>query len=161
MSEIKDSGERTEFSSGAVRDMHGGKGRMDLLPMCAILRLSKHYENGCEKYGERNWEKGIPAHSYVDSALRHIMKYMDGYDDEDHLAAALWNLCGLAWTEEKKPEQMDIPAREGKKNFCYNQSSCLTCENHMYLPLELPCGSCVRSNSPYKTDVDYYREMQK
>lgn len=28
---IKDSGERTEFGTGAVRDMHSGKGRMDLL----------------------------------------------------------------------------------------------------------------------------------
>lgn len=27
--EIKDSGERTEFATGAVRDMHTGKGRMD------------------------------------------------------------------------------------------------------------------------------------
>ena len=36
---------------------------------------------------------------------------MDGYTDEDHLIAAIWNLCGLAWTEEKKPEMMDIPAR--------------------------------------------------
>ena len=27
------------------------------------------------------------------------------------MIAAIWNLCGLAWTEEKKPEMMDIPAR--------------------------------------------------
>ena len=43
---IKDSGERTEFSSGAVRDMHEGKGRMDLLPLTAIIELSKHCEEG-------------------------------------------------------------------------------------------------------------------
>lgn len=30
--EIKDSGDRTRFDTGAVRDMHTGKGRMDLLP---------------------------------------------------------------------------------------------------------------------------------
>lgn len=29
---IKDSGDRTEFETGAKRDMHAGKGRMDLLP---------------------------------------------------------------------------------------------------------------------------------
>lgn len=28
---IKDSGDRTEFETGAKRDMHAGKGRMDLL----------------------------------------------------------------------------------------------------------------------------------
>lgn len=108
---IKDSGDRTTFDSGAVRDMHEGKGRCDLLPMCVILRLARHYEAGCQKYGDRNWEKGIPCHSFADSAIRHILKYMDGQKDEDHLIAAIWNLCGLAWTEEKHPELMDIPAR--------------------------------------------------
>ena len=38
---IKDSGQRTEFSTGAVRDMHEGKGRMDLLPLTAIIVNSK------------------------------------------------------------------------------------------------------------------------
>ena len=108
---IKDSGDRTQFSSGAVRDMHTGKGRYDLLPMCVIDRLAKHYEAGALKYSDRNWEKGIPAHSFADSAMRHFCKYMDGWDDEDHLIAAIWNLCGLAWTEVKRPEMMDIPAR--------------------------------------------------
>ncbi len=111
MSEILDSGERTEFMTGAVRDMHEGKGRFDLLPMCVLMRLAKHYEKGALKYEERNWEKGIDAHSFADSAFRHLVKYMDGWTDEDHLIAAIWNLCGLAWTEEKKPELMDIPAR--------------------------------------------------
>ena len=30
---IKDSGERTEFQTGAVRDMRAGKGRCDLMPL--------------------------------------------------------------------------------------------------------------------------------
>lgn len=109
---IKDSGDRTQFPTGAVRDMHEGKGRFDLLPMCVLMRLAKHYENGSRKYPERSWELGIPCHSFADSALRHICKYMDGQKDEDHLIAAIWNLCGLAWTEEKKPELMDIPSRK-------------------------------------------------
>ena len=45
---IKDSGDRTQFESGAVRDMHEGKGDMVSLPNAAILRLSKHYENGAK-----------------------------------------------------------------------------------------------------------------
>ena len=73
---IKDSGERKAFESGAVRDIQAGKGRMDLLPACALIRLSKHYEEGAKKYEERNWEKGIPIHSYIDSALRHLMNYL-------------------------------------------------------------------------------------
>ena len=108
---IKDSGERTEFDTGAKRDMHEGKGRCDLLPPIALLRLAKHFENGAVKYGDRNWEKGIPCHSFVDSAMRHLLKYIDGWQDEDHLIAAAWNLMCLAETEEKRPEMQDIPSR--------------------------------------------------
>ena len=116
MSDILDSGERRTFDTGAERDMQEGKGRFDLLPMCVLMRLAKHYEKGAIKYKERNWEKGIPAHSFADSAMRHLVKYLDGWIDEDHLIAAIWNLCGLAWTEEKKPEMMDIPARQWTQN---------------------------------------------
>lgn len=79
---IKDSGERTEFGTGAVRDMHSGKGRMDLLPWEALIEVSKHCEEGALKYGERNCEKGIPIHSLIDSAFRHLAKYMMGMKDE-------------------------------------------------------------------------------
>lgn len=105
---IKDSGDRTAFESGAVRDLGEGKGRFDLLPMCVLLRLARHFEAGAVKYGERNWEKGIPAHSFLDSAFRHLVKYADGWTDEDHLIAAIWNLMCLAWNEEKRPDLMDI-----------------------------------------------------
>lgn len=43
---IKDSGERTEFGTGAVRDMHSGKGRMDLLPWEALVEVSKIVKKG-------------------------------------------------------------------------------------------------------------------
>ena len=108
---IKDSGNRREFESGAVRDIQEGKGRMDLLPACAIIRLAKHFENGAKKYEERNWEKGIPTHSFIDSAIRHLMKYLDGATDEDHLCAAAWNCMCCMWTEEKRPDLIDIPSR--------------------------------------------------
>lgn len=108
---IKDSGNRTRFATGAVRDMHQGKGRCDLLPPKALLRLARHFEAGAVKYGDRNWEKGIPIHSFIDSALRHILKYMDGQTDEDHLIAAVWNLICAAETEEIHPELIDLPRR--------------------------------------------------
>lgn len=114
--EIQDSGNRTQFETGAVRDMHEGKGRCDLLPPNALLRLARHFEEGCLKYGDRNWEKGIPCSSFLDSALRHIFKYMDGMNDEDHLIAAVWNLVCLVETEIKRPEMQDIPTRmEGEE----------------------------------------------
>ena len=111
MSNILDSGERTDFGTGAVRDMHEGKGRCDLLPPNALLRLARHFESGSKKYGDRNWELGIPCHSFADSGMRHLLKFMAGDTDEDHLIAAIWNLMCLAETEMLRPEMMDIPSR--------------------------------------------------
>lgn len=108
---IKDSGNRTQFSTGAVRDMGEGKGRCDLLPPAALLRIAKHFEVGALKYGDRNWELGIPMHSFIDSGIRHLLKYMDGWTDEDHLCAAAWNLLCALETEEKRPQMQDIPSR--------------------------------------------------
>ena len=153
--EIKDSGERREFSTGAVRDIADGKGRCDLLPLGAIaplmpkqeyanilhhihlfmqagydedlyralglfaaakgwsipkmlLEVSRQYEEGAIKYGEHNWEKGIPLHCYIDSAVRHFLKYVDEWDDEPHDRAFVWNLLGAIWTYANLPEMVDI-----------------------------------------------------
>lgn len=99
---IKDSGDRHEFETGAVRDMQEGKGRCDLLPPAAVLRLARHFEEGAKKYGDRNWEKGIPINSFIDSAIRHTLKYMAGQVDEDHLVSAAWNLMCAMETEERR-----------------------------------------------------------
>ena len=107
--EIKDSGNRREFGTGAVRDMAEGKGRMDLLPWAAIMEVSKHCENGARKYGEHNVDKGIPTHSLCDSALRHLAKYLDGWTDEPHLLAAAWNLLWAIQMELKHKDMVDTP----------------------------------------------------
>ena len=147
---IVDSGERTEFKSGAVRDIADGKGRCDLLPLQVIsnlisgdkiiyciarfqqtgntlelykaleraskifknqadmcLELAIHFEEGCKKYGERNWEKGIPIERYIDSAVRHYLKYLRGDKDERHDRAFVWNICCLIWTVDYKPTDED------------------------------------------------------
>ena len=111
---IEDSGERTEFSTGAVRDMHEGKGRMDLLPWYGILEVAKHCENGAKKYGEHNVDKGIPLHSLLDSAARHLAKTIAGMKDEDHLRAAAWNILWALNQRTTHPEMDDMP-KEDKK----------------------------------------------
>lgn len=120
---IKDSGDRTQFASGAVRDMHEGKGDMASIPWEAILRLSKHYEHGAQKYERWNYRKGINLSSYIDSACRHLAKYQCGCDDEDHLSAAAFNILGAMLVEETRPDLMDLPVRQGKNRFCYFNSN--------------------------------------
>jgi hypothetical protein len=157
---LKDSGERRQFETGAVRDIVEGKGRCDLMPLeqvstliscyedrnvgsiitdinlfletgeafhiyeavdifikyimkvdykTAMLEVAKQYEDGAIKYGEHNWEKGIPVHSYVDSGIRHLLKHTRGDTDEPHDRAFLWNMLGLLWTLDNKPELNDLP----------------------------------------------------
>lgn len=118
--------ERREFSTGAVRDSVTGKGDMISLPWEAILRLSKHYERGAEHYGRWNYTKGIPISSFIDSACRHLAKYQCGLDDEDHLAAAAFNVLGAMLMENTKPEMQDLPKREGKKTFGYFETEVKT-----------------------------------
>ena len=155
---IKDSRERREFETGAVRDMAEGKGRFDLMPLYEManlfgrdhriysivsdlagmmgfghkssepfvtnaiynfvayckdkdfedvtisdiaeymLEVAVRFEEGAKKYGEHNWEKGIPLNSYVDSATRHLMKHISGMTDERHDRAFIWNMLAYAYT---------------------------------------------------------------
>jgi len=95
---VKDSGERRAFNTGSVRDSREGKGRYDLIPSLIERELAQHYENGAVKYGDHNWKKGQPVMSYVDSAKRHINKFVRGEDIENHAIAAMWNMGGARWT---------------------------------------------------------------
>jgi hypothetical protein len=113
--QLKDSGERRETGTGAVRDRASGKGRFDLLPLFGMLRPAMQMERGAFKYSARNWEKGMPLSWFLDAAMRHLTKYMAGFDDEPHLDAAIWNLMCLAEGEERvrrgiwPPEMDDLP----------------------------------------------------
>ena len=111
---IKDSGERTEFKTGAVRDMKRGVGRMDLLPWYGIIEVSKHCEEGADKYGEHNVDRGIPLHSLCDSAARHLAKFIAGEMDEDHLRAAAWNLLWALNQRKTHPELDDLYSHKEK-----------------------------------------------
>lgn len=144
MAGLKDSGDRTQFGDGALRDMEIGKGRCDLLPLAVvsdylnndqfllnigqarehtnlaeyyikkalnhfcniaydgnpykmILEVSKHYEDGLQKYSAYNWKKGMPTWIFIDSGIRHYLKWKAGITDEPHDRAVVWNLLGAWW----------------------------------------------------------------
>lgn len=158
MGEILDSGNRRQFTTGAVRDIQEGKGRCDLMPLDVIasilddsviasiydyqstgsrhhlaaalgaftgktvqdpntmlLEVAKHFEEGAKKYGENNWQKGIPTHCYIDSAVRHYLKWRRGDTDEQHGRACCWNLMCCIWTCEHYPELNDYAKEEARK----------------------------------------------
>lgn len=106
---MRDGRPRVTFASGAVRETRSGKGRFDLVSMIALFRLARIYEKGSAKYCDRNWEKGMPFHLFVDSAIRHIVQYILGDKAEDHLGQAAWNLISLMHLEVTHPEFNDLP----------------------------------------------------
>lgn len=75
----------------------------------AMLEVAKHYSDGAKKYAERNWEKGIPLHCYIDSGVRHYLKWLRGDTDEPHDRAFLWNMLGALWTQTNLPDFCDLP----------------------------------------------------
>ena len=77
-----------------------------------LLEVSKHYEEGARKYADRNWEKGINLHCYIDSGVRHYLKWLRGDTDEPHDRAFVWNMLGAIWTQKHKPELIDLPFGE-------------------------------------------------
>lgn len=98
---INDGGERISYGDGnAIREPTTGKGRYDLISPFGIDRIAKWYELGAKKYADRNWEKGMPFSRYIDSAKRHLNKYVMGMEDEDHLAAACWNIIAIMHHQE-------------------------------------------------------------
>lgn len=88
------------FSGGARKESQADKLRVDLISPLAEKRLAKRLGDGAKKYGDRNWERGIPVSRTLASALRHLAAYRRGERDEDHLAAAYCNLMFAIHTEE-------------------------------------------------------------
>lgn len=108
MNNIDDSGERINYGeNAAMREPSTGKGRFDLITPYGITRLAKWYELGSKKYTDRNWEKGMPFSRYLDSAFRHLIKYMMGMKDEDHLAAIVWNILAIMHHQELGEYHLD------------------------------------------------------
>ena len=134
---IKTSGEKQEFSTGAHRDTQDGKGKPSLIPAIALRRLAVHYEEGAKLHGENNWKKGMPLARFLDSAFRHILDCIEGKEDEDHVAAVLWNMCGFIWTQDairrgKLPKELDDLCKDLDEE-CWDHPDCEE-------PLHYSCG---------------------
>ena len=62
-----------------------------------LLEVAIHYSEGCQKYGRDNWKKGIPVNCYLDSTIRHYLKWRRGDKDEPHDRAVCWNILSCIW----------------------------------------------------------------
>lgn len=88
------------FDSGAQRDTDIDKPRIDLLSPFARARTGQVAYIGANKYGIRNWEKGMPLSVFLASANRHMNQFMQGDTSEDHIAHCTWNLEAIMHGQE-------------------------------------------------------------
>ena len=90
----------------AIRGSFSAKREWDLFT--AILEVLQTYEDGVNTMTAIG-KKGIPLHCYIDSGVRHYLKFLRGDKDEPHDRAFVWNMLGAIWTHENKPELIDLP----------------------------------------------------
>lgn len=106
--EVKDSGERTQFASGMVRDTNTGKILWHLISAGPMLkRWAEHLTKGALKYSANNWMKASGTEEYErfrESAYRHFMQWYYGDRDEDHASAVYFNINGAEYVKEKLNE---------------------------------------------------------
>jgi len=134
-----------KFETGAVRSSR--MPRYDLIPRCALERLAKRftgeilskieigtvvgcvesnndleiqYTGGALKYGECNWERGLPTSDVINHIYDYLTRYVDRFREElkisegdmryvqtslrtrqdDDLAGAMWGLVVLMYQED-------------------------------------------------------------
>lgn len=93
-----------EFTSGAVRSSDAEAFRYDLISPIGLAAVARACQEGAAKYGDFNWERGMPAHDLLNHALRHIYVWLSGDRKEDHLGHAAWGLMGAIHSLEVWPD---------------------------------------------------------
>lgn len=107
----KGQGEMEVNENGVKRESNKGRGAFYLFPYEALEELAKWYEAGAEKYGERNWEKGISVKDCMNRMARHSAKACNGWMDEGpfaHLVAVIWNAMAAITGIKRNPYKNDF-----------------------------------------------------
>lgn len=105
---IRDQGEGKDmtmkFKSGAVRSSDTQDVRYDLVSPIGLEAVARACAEGAEKYGDYNWEKGMPVHDLLNHVLRHINLFLSGDREDDHLGHAAWGCMAAVHSDKLWPE---------------------------------------------------------
>jgi len=75
-------------------------------PVAVIAHLyAQALHEGASKYGERNWEKGLPESNLVNHALYHLFKLTEGDTSENHLSHLVWNVLTIIHFREQQAKE--------------------------------------------------------
>ena len=83
------------------------KCRIDLIPPEIIIAIGDVLTFGAAKYGDRNWEKGLPYGRIFAAAMRHLWVWWSGADRDaesgmSHLHHAIVNVMFLLVWQSRK-----------------------------------------------------------
>lgn len=101
---MPDNEARHQFDTGAVRSADRDEERWDLISPIGLKALARTYAEGAAKFGDANWENGMPVTDLLNHGIAHIYAFLSGDRTEDHLAHAAWNVLGAIHSLEKWPE---------------------------------------------------------
>jgi hypothetical protein len=96
-------GTTEKFGTGAVRSDTFEEFRYDLVSPIGLREVARACAEGAEKYGDWNWERGMPVHDLLNHAIAHIYGFLSGDRSEPHLGHAAWNLLAAIHSHELWP----------------------------------------------------------
>jgi len=96
-------GDRVKFATGAVRSGDAEATRYDLVSPIGLEAVARTCAEGAAKYGDWNWESGMPVHDLLNHALRHLYQYLAGDRTEDHLPHAAWGVLAAIHSDKLWP----------------------------------------------------------
>lgn len=108
----KPKGNTRVFETGSRRDDDSNKPLVNHLDAYVRLRFGYLLRQGAHKYDKGNWKKGQPTETALECLHRHLAKFelnlQNGIEqDEDHLAAIIFNVMLIMKNEEKEGITVD------------------------------------------------------
>jgi hypothetical protein len=97
-------GTTSKFGTGAVRSSDVEEFRYDLVSPIGLREVARACAEGAAKYGDWNWEKGMPVHDLLNHVLAHVYQFLGGDRSEPHLGHAAWGLLAAIHSHELWPE---------------------------------------------------------
>jgi hypothetical protein len=97
------SGTTAKFGTGAVRSDTVEAFRYDLVSPIGLREVARTCAEGAAKYGDWNWEKGMPVHDLLNHAIAHLYQFLSGDRNEPHLGHAAWNVLAAIHSQEMWP----------------------------------------------------------
>lgn len=89
-------------AEGEHRDFDGLSCGWEDMPAAGLRAVARAYKEG-EKYGDYNWERGMPVSDLLNHAFDHLNSWTDGDFSEPQIGKALWGVLGAIHSLEMWP----------------------------------------------------------